>query len=64
MGKIKRGLLLEQTFDILENFHLILEDLVRVFENRDDLFEEVQNILENRKFIRTNKNILEHLELY
>ena len=49
---------------ILENLGLILEDREGILDNREHLLEEVRDILEVRKFIRTNKNILEHFRIY
>ena len=61
--KVQRELF-RTNFGLLENLASILEDQKAILENREHLLAEVRDILEVRKFIRTNKNILEHFKIY
>ncbi|MER2153665.1 MAG: hypothetical protein ABS917_05725 [Solibacillus sp.] len=42
----------------------VLENVLEILEQSADILEHLGNILENRQYIRTNKNILEHLKVY
>ncbi len=64
MEKVQRELFIRTNFGLLENLASILEDQKAILENREHLLAEVRDILEVRKFIRTNKNILELFEIY
>ncbi|MEK4384575.1 phosphomannomutase [Solibacillus sp. FSL W7-1464] len=57
-------ILLEQMYGILEQRRSILANVVEILEQSADLLAHLGNILENRQFIRTNKNILEHFQIY
>ncbi|MEK5184457.1 hypothetical protein [Solibacillus sp. FSL W7-1324] len=58
------GTFIRRNFRILENLTSILEEQEGIVANREHLLEEVRDILEVRKFIRTNKNILELYKIY
>jgi len=59
-----KGTYIRRNFGFLVNPDSILEHQKAILDNRGHLLEEARDILENRKFIRTNKNILEHLKIY
>jgi len=58
------GTFIRRNFELLEEPDRIFEDLKWILEDREHLLEEAQDILEDRKFIRRNKNILEHFKIY
>ena len=62
--KVQRELFIRINFGLLENLASILENQKAILDNREHLLEELRDILEVRMFIRTNKNILEHFEIY
>ena len=58
------GAFIRRNSAILEELAPILENLKGISEDREHLLEEVRDILEERKFIRRNKNLLEHFRIY
>ncbi|MEK5079725.1 hypothetical protein MKX73_12435 [Solibacillus sp. FSL W7-1436] len=58
------GTFIRRNSAILEELAPVLEDLKWILEDHEHLLEEAQDILEDRKFIRRNKNILEHFRIY
>ncbi|MER2111297.1 MAG: phosphomannomutase [Solibacillus isronensis] len=57
-------ILLEQFCSLLEKDNEILEELHAIFEQMAFILALLGNILENRLLIRTNKNILDNLQLF
>ena len=55
------GFLLEQFKGLLEKVSVILANQVVILEHPEHLLAQQGTILANPHFIRTNKNILEHL---
>jgi len=62
--KVCVGTFIRRNICLLEELAPILEDLKWILEDREHLLEEMRDILEDRKFIRRNKNILEHFGIY
>ncbi len=60
----ERVILLEQFCSLLEKDSEILEELHAIFEQMAFILALLGNILENRLLIRTNKVILDNLQLF
>jgi len=56
--------LLEKLSGILEKVLSILANAKGILEQSEHFLEHWKDFLEHHSFIRTNKNILEHLHLY